>query len=554
MLRTALPLVLLAATAAQAQEAPPAAAPERTPAQINEVVNAALPGDQSAMKAHVLFLASDAMRGREAGSPEYDIAANYVAAQFYAAGLRPAGDAGSYLQKVPLVGYKPADKGQLSIGGTPLVFGEDYLPGPNPMRADTQVDAPVVFVGYGLVAPSIKRDDYAGVDVRGKIVALVSGAPDGLNGEERAHFGSTANKAVTAMGKGAVGVIVLETPASAKVRPFARSVSHWDETRMTWANADGTGHIAAPTTPSLASLSMAGAKKLFAGAPASWDKTAAALAGKRPFKAVTLPNPLSVRLKTEVKPVTSYNVAGMLPGSDPQAGKEVVVLTAHLDHVGVGTAVNGDPIYNGAMDNAVGIASLIEEAKRFKASGKAPRRSILFLAVTAEEKGLIGSDYFANNPTVPKANLVANVNLDMPIITYKFTDVIAFGSDRTTLGPIVRKAATDAGATFSPDPMPEQGLFVRSDHYRFVQQGIPSVFLWPGTGGEGKAAVDAFLSTHYHQPSDDLQQMPAIDWASGVRFIDVNYQIAREIADAPQRPAWNKGDFFGTLYNGYGAK
>ncbi|GAA0738383.1 M28 family metallopeptidase [Sphingomonas japonica] len=545
--------LLSTAAAATAQTAP-----AMTPAQENAQANAVLPPEQAAMKAHVMFLASDEMRGREAGSPEYDIAANYVASQFYSAGLRPMGTDGSYLQTVPLVSYKAAGQGSFVLsrsGAQPLAFGTDYVPSPNPASAATDITAPVVFVGYGIDAPSEGRNDYAGVDVKGKIVAFFGGAPAALNGEIRAHLGSPATKAAMAAAKGAVGVIQLESPVTAKVRPFARLADSYDHSRMTWANADGTGHLSAPGTPALGTLSLAGAEKLFAGARTPWA-TVVALADDDAarFKAEQLPGTMTVKLQTEIKPVTSYNVAGLLEGSDPKLKSETVVLTAHLDHVGVGKAVNGDTIYNGAMDNAVGIASLIEEAKRFKASGTAPKRSILFLAVTAEEKGLVGADYFANNPTIPKDRLVANVNLDMPIITYKFDDVIAFGAARSTLGPIVERAAQKLGVTFSPDPMPEQGLFVRSDHYRFVQQGIPSVFLWPGTAGPGKAAVDAFFASHYHQPSDEIVQGPPINWESGARFIEANYMIAREIADAPQRPAWNKGDFFGTLYEGYGAK
>jgi Zn-dependent M28 family amino/carboxypeptidase len=559
MLRTVLPLAIAAAVlpiapTAQAQKSKPApAAAPSDPAARNAAANAPLPADQAAMKAHVLFLASDAMRGREAGSPEYDIAANYVASQFYAAGLRPAGDQGSFLQKVPLVSYKPADKGGVAIAGEPLVFGEDYIPAGNPAAPLVAVDAPVVFVGYGLVAPSIGRDDYSGVDVKGKIVAIVPGTPEGLNGEERAHFGSPATKATIAMSKGAVGIVTLETPEAAKQRPFAKMAEQWNQPRVTWVNRNGVPNVPAPSTPTLGMLSQAAATRLFAGGSTSWEQVAAALKGPERFEAISLHKNLSVRMSTTSTPLTSYNVAGLLVGSDPTVGGEVVVLSAHLDHVGVGTGVKGDSIYNGAMDNAVGVASLIEEAKRFQSSGKPPRRSVLFLAVTAEEKGLVGSDYFANNPTIAKSALVANVNLDMPIITYKFTDVIAFGADRSTLGPIVRRAAAMAGASFSPDPMPEQGLFVRSDHYRFVQQGIPSVFLWPGQAGAGKAAVERFFAEHYHQPSDEVVQDPVIDWDSGVRFIKVNYQIARDIADAAERPVWNQGDFFGTLYGGIGA-
>lgn len=557
MFRPALLLGLLISTAAIAQDAPPAPAPAAPTAAESQArnaeLNAVLPPAQAAMKAHVMFLASDAMRGRDAGSPEYDIAANYVASQFYAAGLRPAGDDGSYLQKVPLIKVGPADMGKLSLNGQALTFGQDYLPGVNPASAETTLAAPVVYVGYGVSSPT--RDDYAGLDVRGKIVAVVRGAPSGLDSEEAAHFGGLPTKAAIARAKGAVGIIALQTPEVSARMPMAKTVATAQPTSVTWAEADGKGHIIGGGVPTLATLSAAGAEKLFAGSGTSWAKAASALSGKGKFRGMALKPRLDVAIKTVTTPLPSYNVAGILPGSDPTVAPETVILSAHLDHVGVGTPnKKGDTIYNGAMDNAVGIASLIEEAKRFKAAGKAPRRSILFLAVTAEEKGLVGSDYFANNPTIGKARMVANVNLDMPIITYKFSDVIAFGAVRSSLGDIVKRAATTAGATFSPDPMPDMALFVRSDHYRFVQQGVPSVFLWPGTSGPGKAAVDAFFANNYHQPSDEVVQSPPIDWESGERFINVNYQIARDIADAAQRPAWNKGDFFGTLYNGYGAK
>jgi len=557
MLRLIAPLGLIALTAAPAlaQQAP-APMPTPTPARNDVLLNAELPADQAALKSHVMFLASDQMRGREAGSAEYDIAAQYVASQFYAQGLRPAGDDGSYLQKVPLVSYKPADKGSMAFtakGGPPvsLVFGEDYVPAGNPNKTTFQLTAPVVFVGYGIAG--LGRDDYKGVDVRGKIVAFFGGAPSKFPAEERAHFGSPASKAEIAMKKGAVGYITLESPRTGPGSYSLESIAgNWDRPRVTWAEADGSGHIPTPTAPALGMLSTATAAKLFEGAKVKWA-TVAKLAedDNAKFTAVQLPVTLSVTLNTANTAITSYNVAGILPGSDPAIGKQVVVLSAHLDHVGVGKAdAKGDTIYNGAMDNAVGVASLIEEARRFKASGKPPRRSILFLAVTAEEKGLVGADYYAHNPTVPKANLVADVNLDMPIITYKFEDVTPFGAAHSTLGETVARAAAQIGVGMGGDPRPDEAFFVRSDHYRFVQQGIPSVFLWPGEKGPGKAATEAFLSSHYHQPSDDLVQQPAIDWESGARFVDVNYRIAREIADADQKPMWKKGDFFGTLFGG----
>ncbi len=539
----------LAQTAPAPTPAPTAPVAKDTKA-INDLVNAVLPDDQAAMKAHVMFLASDAMRGREAGSPEYDIAAEYVAAQFYAAGLRPAGDDGGYLQKVPLVTYRAGDKGDLVVtrdGALPqrLVFGEDYVPGAHAGAASTAIDAPVVFVGFGTVAPQYKRDDYAGVDVKGKIVAYLGGAPSSFQSEERAHFSGGTTKAIYAQSRGAVGTILIQP------RPLGNAVQGWDRPRVTWARPDGTGD--SPGAPQLATISDIGAAKLFAGAKTPWESVLKrATNAEAKFKAEQLPGSLAVAVRTTFRQGMSSNVAGMIPGSDPKLGSDVVVLSAHLDHLGVRPDMKGDNIFNGAEDNAVGIASLIEEAKRFKASGKPPRRSVMFLAVTGEEKGLVGSDYFSKHPTVPINRIVADVNLDMPILSYRFEDMTVFGADRSTLGPIVSKAVATLGVTMSPDPDPAQGIFVRSDHYRFVQQGVPSVFLWPGQAGPGKAATAEFFAKRYHQPSDDLSQ--PIDWSQGIRFVDANYAIAREIADGDARPRWNKGDFFGLLYNGYGAK
>jgi Zn-dependent M28 family amino/carboxypeptidase len=556
MIRFAVPFAaLLLSTAAHAQTAPaPASAPTAAAVDVH-----ALSNDERAMRSHVMFLAADAMQGREAGTDAYDVAAEYVAAQFYAQGLKPAGTDGSYLQQVPLIAFKAAGEGSFALGRggkvTELQFGVDYIPSATP-QPDVTKHGEVVFVGHGIVAPEMKRDDYAGVDVKGKFVALFSGAPASFNGEVRAHFGSVANKAAYAASRGAIGVIVLESPQSARVRPFARLAETYDSTRMSWIRPDGTGFDIAGNAPVVGTLSSTGAEKLFAGARTGWNTVRKqAEAEGATFKAFELPSLLTMSIQSTSEKVESPNVAGMIEGSDPALRDEVIVLTAHLDHVGIGRPnASGDTIYNGAMDNAVGIAALIENARRFKEQGVRPKRSILFLAVTAEEKGLVGADYFARNPTVRREQMVANVNLDMPIITFKFEDMVAFGAERSTLGPITKAAVEAIGVTLSPDPMPEQGFFVRSDHYRFVQQGVPSVFLWPGTKGPGKAAFDHFLSTHYHQASDELDQQPNIDWASGVRFIEANFAITKAIADAPERPRWNKGDFFGTLYNGHGAK
>lgn len=516
---------------------------------------AVLPPEQNALRAHVLFLASDEMKGRDAGSPEYDIAAQYVAAQFSAAGLRPGGENGTYLQRVPMVTYKAAGEGTVHWtprGGTAqaLQFGTDYLPLANARAAETRLSAPVVFVGYGLSLPQLGRDDYKGVDVRGKIVAFVSGTPDVGNSEIAASL-TRDFRLLEAEKRGAVGAVLIGEVAEGRSGGFAASRTRWDRTAMAWATPAGVGGgTAAKGVPAVALLSKAGAGKVFGAQWAAIE--AAAGQPKPPFKPVVAAGTLAVETRTAFTPATSSNVVGVIPGSDPKVGEEVVVLSAHLDHIGVSAGGTGDRINNGALDNAVGIASLIEEAKRFQASGQPPKRTVMFLAVTGEEKGLVGSDYFSNHPTVATGRLVADVNLDMPVLFYRFTDVVAFGAERSGLGPIVRRAAAGIGVGLAEDPAPEQALFVRSDHFRFVQKGVPSVFLWPGPGNGGKAALNSFLAGCYHKPCDEVTQ--PIQWDQGVRFVEVNYRIAREIADAAERPLWNKGDYFGTLYKGAMAK
>jgi hypothetical protein len=508
------------------------------------------------LRSHVSFLASDEMKGREAGSPEYDIAARYVASQFDALGLKPAGAKDSYIQPVPLITFRVADQGSVELvrGAivTKLDFGADYLPSGNPAAAEIVKDAPLVFVGFGVVAPTFKRDDYAGLDVKGKVVVMLVGAPATLPTEERAHYGNGISKRRTAAEHGAVGMITVYTPTREQVSPFARNARNWRALGATWAHSDGTPDFPGGSAANLATLSLAGAAKLFAGMPGGVEAVFAAAEGKAANpRRMAMPLSARVSLKTEIKPVASSNVAGLLEGSDPVLKDQVVVLSAHLDHIGICPEVKGDTICNGAMDNAMGIASMIEVAHGFKHLKVRPKRSILFLAVTAEEKGLVGADYFASNPTVPKANLVADVNLDMPVITYDFKDVVAFGAERSSIGPAVARAGATMGIALVPDPEPEQGIFTRSDHYRFVQQGIPSVFLVTGPGGDGAVVGKAFQKTHYHQPSDDLN-LPFV-WRAGTKFVALNLAIARDLADSPERPRWNKGDFFGTLYKGYGA-
>ncbi len=502
-----------------------------------------LPADQAALKAHVQFLASDAMKGRDTGSPELTIAEQYVAAQMLAAGLKPAGANGSWLQPVPLVAFKSADHGSLSLkrGGveTSLEWGKDYVARAVPSNPKVAVSGPVVFVGYG------SDPEYKGLNVKGAIVAVLRDSPHGEPSDVRAHLGQPGEQARTAAAHGAVGVILLEGNARHAIFPFAASLPYAQSEAMTWAGSEeGAG------APPFAYLGFDGAAKLFAGSKIKWDQVLAADKADKKLPVGPLGVIATGTANTALRTLSANNVVGVLEGTDKN--DEYVVLSAHLDHVGVGEPdATGDKIYNGAMDNAVGTASMLEVAKRFQASGKAPRRSMLFVAVTAEEKGLVGSEYFAAHPTVPVGSIVADVNLDMPILTYRFEDLVAYGADRSSVGKLVEQAAAAEGVKLVPDPEPEQAYFVRSDHYSFVKAGIPAVSLDLGPGGPGAAAAKDFVDKHYHQPSDEVG---LIDWAQGLRFVSLNYAIARAIADADDKPVWNKGDFFGTLFKGPMAK
>jgi hypothetical protein len=504
------------------------------------------------IRAHMAFLASDLLEGRETGSRGHEIAAEYSAAQFALLGLKPAGDHGTWFQRVPLVAYRPADEGGLSVKAADgqtvaLKHGEDYVSGRNPLQAQTVVSAAVVFVGYGVVAPERGRDDYQGLDVKGKIVVALDGAPKSFQTEERAYYRSSRTKRLEAEKRGAVGFVSLSTPTGEKAHPFAEGAKGWRAWSMTWRDPAGAPFAPAPGVPSLGGLSVKGAGVLFAGAPTPLEQVYAAAeteAGDPPR--FELKARLQVTVNTEAKRSESRNVAALIEGSDPVLSKEAVVLSAHLDHVGVRERGEGDRIANGAIDNASGVATTFEVARAFMDSGSRPKRSILVLLVTGEEKGLVGAEYFARNPTLPLSTLTANVNLDMPILTYDFLDVVAFGAERSGVGPLVKRASERMGVSLSPDPIPEEGIFTRSDHFRFVEVGVPAVFLMTGFQNGGEAKFRDFLKNTYHKPNDDLTQ--AIDYAAGAKFAKLNYEIARELADAPERPRWNAGDFFASKF------
>ncbi len=384
------------------------------------------------VEAHMLFLADDALAGRDTGSNGHLIASHYIASNFKQLGLQPAGTEG-YLQPVPMKQSKlvqSSPKLSLTVDGkaTDFAFPKQFMTGPSSHEGKVDVSAGLVFVGYGLVSKEFGIDDYAGLDVKGKVVVILPGRPESLPSEEAAHIASL--KARTAAEKGAVGMITINTPKDEKMRPFAQGALFLHMPRIRWLHADGVAEGDYPQLKISASLDMKPAEALFAKAPVSLKDIYAQLEKKQAPKGFVLPGEVNFSRQSEHQQITSPNVAAVLEGSDPVLKNEYVVVTAHSDHIGVGVDMRSkDRINNGLMDNAAGVAIMLETARLFVNSPVKPKRSILFVAVTGEEKGLLGADYFAHNPTRPGDKLVANVNLDMPVLLYPFADIVAFGAN-----------------------------------------------------------------------------------------------------------------------------
>ncbi|WP_439547244.1 M28 family peptidase [Sandarakinorhabdus sp.] len=514
----------------------------------------------ASFRAHVAFLADDLLEGRGLGTRGHEIAANYVAQHFARVGLQPAGDSGTWYQRVSFAESRFASARETAVFdlGTQrltLENGTGMSLAPGPAAGTEEISGGLVFAGYGLVDKSQGIDDFAGLDVRGKYVVVLSGAPDGMNSEVAAHLARTS-KAIAAQAAGAIGLINVRTQKEADRLPWEKSVRSARLPRRLLLGADGQPLGDGAGLKVRANIEDAAATALFAAV--GQDFAAIRLAAKAgPVKGFPLTGTLTVGRATDVQRITSPNVLGLLPGTDPTLSAEIVVISAHLDHVGIkADAKPGeDAIYNGAMDNASGSATLLEAAT---ALAKAPpKRSVLFLATTAEESGLLGADYFSRQPTVDVKRIVADVNIDMPILTCDFGDVVAFGGDRSTIGPVVAAAAKAEGLGLSPDPQPEEAVFTRSDHYPFVRKGVPSVFLKTGwtdsKGGQScKEAERQFRVNNYHEVSDQLD-LP-FDWAAAAKWTRVNIGIIRRLADAKAAPRWYEGDYFGTAFAPAAAK
>ncbi|HYI49854.1 MAG TPA: M28 family peptidase [Allosphingosinicella sp.] len=506
-----------------------------------------------AFRAHVAFLADDLLEGREAGSRGHEIAARYVATQFAALGLQPGAGGGNWYQPVEFVRFVPQGEATLRVGNHVFTQGREMSMRGSPDPAPLALAAPLVFAGYGLDMPAHGYDDYRGLDVRGKIVVVLNGVPEGTPSDVAAHF--NGEKRRMAGMRGAVGMIEIRTRSETAAASWARMARFANRPGTIWLEPDGTPFADAGSLRFSATLDEASAEALFraAGRQLGPILDEAARPRSRPRGFAMRIEARAAREPAATTRFSSPNVLAILPGTDPGVAQEYVLLMAHLDHIGVrearpGDAAGADRINNGAMDNATGIATLIETARAMSRPGNRPRRPILFAAVTAEEKGLLGAEFLARHPVVGNGRIVSVVNLDMPILTYDFQDVTAFGAEHSTMGPIVARAAARMGVRLSPDPLPEEGLFTRSDHYEFVRVGAPAVFLMTGFAGEGEREFRGFLSTRYHKVGDDLSQN--INWQAGAKFAQLNYLIAREIADGAQVPLWYRGSFFGDLFGG----
>jgi Zn-dependent M28 family amino/carboxypeptidase len=495
---------------------------------------------------HVEALANDGMEGRNTGSPGHKRAAEYVAAQFQKVGLEPAGDpaAKSYIQPVAFKTRRIVEaRSSLALvrnGKTePLALGEDANLSVRVDPAAT-IDAPLVFVGYGLHVPEQNMDDLQGLDLKGAVVVYITAVPRSLPGPLQAHFGSAAERWKAYRTAGAIGTFSIANPKSMDI-PWSRATLARLQPSMSLADPALQD---APGQQFAASMNPAHADTLLAGSGHTFAELLELVDTGKPLPRFALPARVQATVGVERSEVVSQNVAGILRGSDPRRRSEYVVLSAHLDHLGVGEPINGDRIYNGAMDNASGVAAILEIAAELHEMNIRPARSLLFVAVTGEEKGELGSRYLAAHPTVPAGAIVANVNTDMFLPLFPLKTLMVLGLDESDLGADIRAVAKEAGVGVQADPEPQRNRFVRSDQYSFIKVGIPALAMKVGyEPGSPEAAIAAkWIAERYHAPSDDLNQ--PVDLSAGAKYVEIVRQLAVRIANRSDRPRWNETSFF----------
>jgi hypothetical protein len=515
------------------------------------------------IRAHIRFLADSLLEGRAPGTPGYDIAARYVATELEGMGLHP-GVSGGWLQPVPLekaVTDAGASSLVLSVNGKgqKLTDAKDYIlstwfaspAGKAAGKAESDVSGQVVFVGFGVTAPDQHYDDYAGVDVHGKLVAALYGAPPSFPSTERAYYSDGTIKAKNAVAHGAVGTLSIMLPEDWKRWPWEWLVPQIQAGEAHWLDKNGVPHDFFPELRGNALFSPQGAELLFAGAPKTLQQVFDTARTGKP-QAFALPVSAHIHTVAAQSVIHSPNIVAELKGSDPALRDEYVVYTAHVDHLGICPAIEGDNVCHGALDNASGTSALLEIARAYASLPRPLRRSVLFVFVTGEEMGLLGSDYFAHFPTVALKSIVANINIDgAPGSYFDMKDVVALGAEHSTLGDEVASAAKIIGYDVSPDPMPEEVSFIRSDQYSFVLQGVPAVDIEDGVKStdpkiNGFDVIKKWLVTRYHTPLDNMEQ--PIDFESAAKGAVMNFLVGYQVAQHDAAPQWNKGDFFGSTF------
>lgn len=502
------------------------------------------------IRAHVKFLASDLLEGRGVGTRGGDLAVEYLASQLAVAGVRPAGENGTYFQRVTLVGVEPQATSTLEAdaGGLKIRFGwlTDFVGSTYQQTERSSIDADAVFVGHGITAPEFGWEDYKGVDVKGKVVLLFTGEPPSddpafFGGKALTYYGRWTYKYEEATRRGAAGVIIVHTTPTASYG--------WEVVKTSWGREDmqvrldGGQHA----------LSLAGwitqemGDRVFASA----GKTAAAMlqeADTKGFRARPVPVRFRGNFPAKVRMVESRNVIGIVPGSDPRKKDEAVVFSAHWDHLGIDRGAAGDGIFNGAVDNATGCGTVLDIARAWQAMEMKPRRSALFLFVTAEENGLRGAQYYAAHPVVPAGRTAVNLNFDAFYPFGRTTDVVVNGAERTSVWPMVQNAAQRFRLTIAPDPRPEQGSYYRSDHFAMARAGIPAFSIHMGTTFAGKPATYGreifreYNSKNYHQPSDEYQE--SWDFSGMEELAKFGFTIGLDVANSEKMPTWRQGDEF----------
>lgn len=512
----------------------------RTPAALaqTDVDKASQSVTADVIRAHIEFLASDALEGRGSGTRGGDIAARYIAAQYLRLGLQPAGDSGSFFFRVPLVSFSP--EASLSLGGATLAYPTDFVLSPMRWDSVTSVDAPLVFVGYGIVAPEYGWNDYAGIDVKGKVVAVMVNDP-GLHdpsifkGKVLTYYGRWTYKYEEAARQGAAGVLLIHTEESAT---------------YPWGTVEGSfsgPQVRLETAPT--SLRVAGwvqhdvMAKAFAAAGADLDQSMKR-AGQKGFVPTELPIRVSATVHAPMSRTATYDVIGRLPGNGGPLAQEAVVVGAHYDHLGIGAAVDGDSIYNGARDNAAGVGEMLAIAEAMSRANLSGKRSILFTAFGGEEAGLLGSQAMVDRPFMPLRNVAAMINFDGANLFGRTRDVSAGGSDQSSLLGAMQAAARLEGLEVTEDSLgPLQGSFFRSDNFPFARAGIPSLSFEPGHYYVGRpkeyaAKVQAeYTAKRYHRPQDEFGPWYPLDGA--VQETRVGLRTVIYAADASSQPTWN---------------